>query len=66
MPTTLSPLWGQWLNILAFVLTGLAMASWWQDWFTAKEVMTIVGFMNLTVSTINYVLHGIPGPEVKK
>lgn len=57
---TIDPKWGQWLNILAFVLSGLAMASWWQDFFTAKEVAAGIGIMNLVVSTINFVLHGMP------
>lgn len=61
---TIDPRWGQWLNLAAFILSGLAMASWWQDYFSAKQVATIVGSMNLVVSSINYVLHGMPAPAL--
>jgi hypothetical protein len=56
----IDPRIGQWLALASFVLSMLAMASWWQDFFTAKEVAAGVGVMNLSVSAINYVLHGMP------
>ena len=56
----IDPRWGQWLALASFILSALAMASWWQDFFTAKQVAAGVGVMNLTVSAINYVLHGMP------
>ena len=56
----IDPRWGQWLALVSFILSALAMASWWQDFFTAKQVAAGVGVMNLTVSAINYVLHGMP------
>lgn len=59
---SIDPKWGQWLNLAAFILSALAMASWWQDWFSDKQVATIVGAMNLVVASINYVLHGMPSP----
>lgn len=59
---TIDPKWGQWLSLIAFILSGLAMASWWQDFLTAKQVAAVVGVMNLTVSALNYVLHGMPAP----
>ncbi len=56
----IDPRWGQWLALASFILSAVAMASWWQDFFTAKQVAAGVGMMNLTVSAINYVLHGMP------
>jgi opacity protein-like surface antigen len=60
--TVIDPRFGQWLNIAAFFLSALAMASWWQDFLSAKQAAAAAGSMNLVVSTINYVLHGMPAP----
>lgn len=67
MPTTIDPRVGQWLNVLAFFLSGFAMAGWWQDIMTAHQAAAVVGMINLIVSTINFILHGIPSvTEIKK
>lgn len=60
--SSIDPKWGQWLNVLAFFLSGFAMASWWQDFMTAQHAAAVVGMINLTVSTLNFVLHGMPSP----
>lgn len=60
--TSIDPKWGQWLNVLAFFLSGLAMAGWWQDFMTPQHAAAVVGLTNLVVSTLNFVLHGMPGP----
>lgn len=60
--TSIDPKWGQWLNVLAFFLSGLAMAGWWQDFMTPQHAAAAVGLTNLVVSTLNFVLHGMPGP----
>lgn len=59
---SIDPKWGQWLNVLAFFLSGVAMASWWQDYMTPQHAASVVGMTNLVVSTLNFILHGMPSP----
>lgn len=59
---TIDPRVGQWLNLVAFALSTLAMASWWQDMLTVKQAALTVGIMNWAVSVLNFVLHGMPAP----
>lgn len=53
---------GQYLAVAAFALSSLALASWWQDWLSAKEAATAVGALNWVVAVMNFVLHGSPAP----
>jgi len=64
----LDPKIAQWLNLAAFALSSLALASWWQDLVTAKTAAELVGGLNWVVSVMNFVLHGMPAPTqaVKK
>ena len=48
----------QWLNFIAFALTGMANAAWWGAFLSPNVVVAIVGVIAYFGSLLNFIASG--------